>query len=115
MVAGLLNLATDIPVNRQLQRSRWTPYHTYGFSSVLNSGLFSAPPLDLLVLLASLPLSPSHSRSAAIEIANQLFDLRKLISSEFVMSYSPRRAEEADAAEGRTDRARGVRSGGPRK
>ena len=38
--------------------------------------------------------SLSHSRSA-IEIANQLFDLRKLISSEFVMSYSLRRAGEA--------------------
>ena len=109
-------LRSAFPIIRQPQSLTLTPNPTCRFSSVPNVSLFSASPLDLRVPLSSslsvslLPLS--HSRSAAIEIANQLFDLRKLISSEFVMSYSPRRAEEAGAGgrgrwrrkEGPTDR-----------
>lgn len=100
-------LRSAFPIIRQPQSLTLTPNPTCRFSSVPNVSLFSASPLDLRVPLSSslsvslLPLS--HSRSAAIEIANQLFDLRKLISSEFVMSYSPRRAEEADGRGGRTD------------
>ena len=83
---------------------------------MISESLYPAP-----LSLSLLSLSLSHSRSAAIEIANQLFDLRKLISSEFVMSYSPRRAEEAvgltgpDAAEGGTVRASERRSLGRTK
>ena len=91
-----------------------TPNHTYRFSSVLGFSLFSAPPLDLRLRVPLLSLSSlSHSRSAAIEIANQLFDLRKLISSEFVMSYSPRRAEEAVGLTDWAGRGRGGRRDRP--